>query len=63
MALENDGFKINTKKEKDRIKENIFTTLLFDAQMHLLHKSNITQSASVKNNYLTNFYLDNITYQ
>ncbi len=51
--------KINTKKEKDRIKENIFTMLLFDAQMHLLHKSNITQPVSVKNNYLTNFYLDN----
>lgn len=51
--------KINTKKEKNRITENIFTTLLFNAQMQLLHKSHITQPVYSKNSYLNNFYLDN----
>lgn len=52
-------FKINTKKENGGIIKNSFTTFLFDAQMQLLRKSNFVLAIPERNNYLTDFYLDN----
>lgn len=52
-------FKINTKKENGGIIKNTFTTFLFDAQMQLLRKSNFILPIPDRNNYLTDFYLDN----
>lgn len=52
-------FKINTQKEKNNIIKNGFTTFLFDAKMQLLRKTNFIVLIPERNNYLTDFYVDN----
>ncbi|MBS1628025.1 MAG: hypothetical protein JSR09_00315 [Bacteroidetes bacterium] len=48
-------FKINTKSDK----EHIVTTLLFDKQLNVLHKSKILVDMPEKNDFLAEFVVDN----
>lgn len=48
-------FKINTKSDK----EHIVTTLLFDKQLSLLHKSKMVVDMPEKNDFLAEFAVDN----
>ncbi len=48
-------FKINSRNDK----ENIVTTVLFDQSLNIIHKSRVLIPMQEKNNFLTEFQLDN----